>query len=97
VSKSNGNGHKVVVTTIHRGVFFGELVEEKDDVVKLLNARNCVYWPAETRGFLGLAFAGPPKGSKVGHAAPSITLRGVTSISECTDEAVAAWEKGPWS
>lgn len=88
---------KVVVTTIHRGVFFGELIEEKDDVVKLAEARNCVYWPDETRGFLGLASAGPPEGSKVGPAAPSITLRGVTSISECTVVAAAAWELGPWS
>jgi hypothetical protein len=87
---------KVVVTTIHRGVFFGELVEEKDDVVKLSGARNCVYWPVETRGFLGLAATGPGNGSKVGPAAPSITLRGVTSISECTPEAAAAWESGPW-
>jgi hypothetical protein len=88
---------KVLVTTIHRGVFFGELVSEEGEVVKLANARNCIYWPVETRGFLGLAFAGPPKGSKVGHAAPSLTLRGVTSISECTKEAAEKWESGPWS
>lgn len=88
---------KVLVTTIHRGVFFGELVEENGDSVKLSGARNCVYWPAETKGFLGLAFAGPPKGSKVSPAAPSITLRGVTSISECTPEAVERWEAGPWA
>ena len=88
---------KVVVTTIHRGVFFGELVQEDGDVVKLAGVRNCVYWPVETRGFLGLAFSGPPKGSKVGPAAPSITLRGVTSISECTKEAAEKWESGPWA
>lgn len=88
---------KVVVTTIHRGVFFGDLVSEDGDMVKLKDARNCVYWPAGTRGFLGLAFTGPPKGSRVGHAAPSITLRGVTSISECTPEAAEKWQSGPWS
>jgi hypothetical protein len=88
---------KVVVTTIHRGVFFGELLSEDGDVVGLKDARNCAYWPVETRGFLGLAFSGPPKGSKVGQAAPSLTLRGVTSISECTPEAVEKWESAPWS
>lgn len=88
---------KVIVTTIHRGVFFGELLSEDGDTVKLSGARNCIYWPVETKGFLGLAFAGPPKGSRVGHAAPTLTLRGVTSISECTSEAAEKWESGPWS
>ena len=88
---------KVVVTTIHRGVFFGELVDENGDTCKLKNARNCVYWPSDVRGFLGLAFAGPSKGSKIGPAAPSLTLRGVTSIAECTTEAAEKWESGPWS
>jgi hypothetical protein len=96
VNETEG-GMKVVVTTIHRGVFFGELVSEDGDVAKLTEARNCVYWPTETKGFLGLAATGPTRGAKVGPACPSITLRGVTSISECTPEAAKAWEAGPWA
>jgi hypothetical protein len=88
---------KVVVTTIHRGVFFGELIEEKDGTCKLKDARNCVYWPTSVRGFLGLAASGPLQGSKVGPSVPKLTLNGVTSISECSDDAVKAWESGPWS
>lgn len=90
-------GKKVVVTTIHRGVFFGELIESDGANCKLAGARNCGYWPAGNRGFLGLAAMGPITGAKVGPAVPSMTLRDVTSISECTPEAVKAWEAGPWS
>lgn len=92
-------GQKVVVTTAHRGVFFGTL-KVRDDVVKtvhLEDARNCVYWSSSTRGFLGLAKTGPLNGSKIGPHVPRLDLFDVTSITECTDEAVSKWEEGPWS
>ena len=89
---------KVVVTTIHRGVFYGELISNGGDSCKLGEARNCVYWPEGNKGFLGLASIGPQKGARVTSVAvPSLTLLGVTSISECTPEAVEKWESAPWS
>lgn len=87
----------VLVTTAHRGVFAGELVEDWDDVVILKNARNCIYWSAEVKGFLGLALTGPTKSCRVGPAVPQLKLRNVTSLGACTPEARAAWEAGPWS
>lgn len=87
---------KVLVTTKHRGVFFGELIEENGEVVDLANARNVVYWAAETRGFLGLAANGPAPGSRVGPAVKKLRVNAVTSIAECSDEAAAAMEAGPW-
>lgn len=89
-------GSKVVVTTKHRGVFFGELLEEADETVVLGDAQNCVYWSVETKGFVGLAHAGPQSGSKVTRAAPRLKLFGVTSVVECTPEAAEAWEGAPW-
>ena len=88
---------KVVVTTSHRGVFFGTLADDRGEVVVLEDARSCVHWSMETRGFLGLAAHGPKSGSRVGPAVPRIELRGVTSVSDCSAEAVAAWEAGPWN
>ena len=88
---------KVLVTTKHRGVFFGTLVEDNDDRVTLKDARNCVSWNVETRGFLGLAATGPKPGCRIGPAVPSLTLSGVTSVARCTDEAALLWESGPWS
>lgn len=87
---------KVVVTTKHRGVFFGTLVSrDKTDVV-LSDARLCVYWSSLTKGFVGLASTGPLKGSKVSPAAPKLELLDVTSVVECSDEAVEKWESEPW-
>lgn len=91
----------VLVTTEARGVFFGFLAKEQtDDVgnvsVTLTNARNCVYWSADVRGFLGLAISGPNRTCRVGPAAPTVKLMKVTSIVDCTQQAVDAWERGPW-
>ena len=87
----------VVVTTTHKGVFAGYPVgEAKDGTVKLTQARMCVYWSQDVHGVVGLAATGPSKNCRVTAAAPSIQLEGVTAIAECTPEATAAWEKGPW-
>lgn len=87
----------VIVTTAHRGVFFGYLVgEPAKKKVLLTNARNCVYWSEQLRGFIGLADSGPGSGCKVGPKAPEITLFDVTSVVVCTEAAAAAWEKAPW-
>ena len=86
----------VLVTTKHRGVFFGKLKEDKGATVILEQARNCVSWDQATRGFLGLATTGPTSGCRIGPAAPELTLYGVTSIATCSDEAVKAWERAPW-
>lgn len=86
----------VLVTTTHRGVFFGYAKETDGATIKLRGARNCLYWPTEQKGFLGLASTGPVKGSRIGPAA-DIELRDITCIAECTDAATSAWEQAPWS
>jgi hypothetical protein len=95
-SKSEPAGRPVLVTTEYRGVFFGYSADTDGDTIKLRRARNCVYWPTTVRGFLGLATHGPLAGSRVGPAA-DITLRKVTSVIECTPEAVERWEAAPWA
>ena len=85
----------VVVTTEQRGVFFGYAVETGGETIKLRAARNCIYWPSENKGFMGLAADGPKSGARVGPAA-DIELRKITSVIECSPEAVKAWEAAPW-
>lgn len=85
----------VLVTTEARGVFFGYATDTDGPTITLRRGRNCIYWPTSNKGFLGLAAMGPQKGARVGPAA-DITLRGITSVSEVTAEAVAAWEGAPW-
>ena len=87
----------LVVSTEQRGVFFGYGESGEGDTIRLERARMCVFWPAEVRGFMGLAATGPLPGSRVGPAAPAITLRGVSAVMECSDEARERWEAEPWT
>jgi hypothetical protein len=86
----------VVVTTAHRGVFFGYATETDGEQIALTRARLCIYWSADVKGFMGLAASGPSKSCKVGPAA-DITLRNITAVLEASPEAVNAWEGAPWS
>lgn len=85
----------VVVTTEHRGVFFGYADETDGDIINLRAARCCLSWSSNIRGFIGLAATGPDKQSRVGPAA-NMEVRKITSVIECTPEATAAWEAAPW-
>jgi hypothetical protein len=95
MAKPNGKERAVLVTTQHRGVFFGYAEETDGATIKLRAARNCLYWPAENKGFLGLASMGPLSGARVGPAA-DIELRDITCVAECSDAAVKAWGLAPW-
>jgi hypothetical protein len=89
-------GRPVIVTTSFRGVFFGYAENTDGETIFLHSARLCVYWSADSRGFMGLAARGPGRGCKIGPPA-DITLRGITAVVEVSPEAVERWEKGPWS
>ena len=86
----------VIVTTTHRGVFFGYATDIDGEIIKLRGGRNCLYWPASNKGFIGLAAMGPLEGSRVGPPA-TISLRDITSVIECSGEAAKLWEGAPWS
>ena len=84
----------VLITTEHRGVFFGNLVGKyTKSEVTLKNARNCIYWSRDCGGFLGLAANGPTKECRIGTMVPEITLYDLTSCTPVTDKAAEAWEK----
>jgi hypothetical protein len=90
-------GKPCVVTTEHRGVFFGYLDgDPAEKVVTLTDAQMCVYWAKDVEGVLGLAAMGPSKSSRVTRPVPSVTLQAVTSVIEATDVAVKAWGDRPW-
>jgi len=88
----------VLVTTEFRGVFFGYMEpQEINGSITIKRARNCVYWSADIKGFMGLAATGPNKNCKIGPAVPSLTLQKVTAVIEVTPEAAQQWEKSPWA
>lgn len=91
-------GTPVMVTTAHRGVFFGFLTGDRDGkTVELTRAQMCVYWSADVQGVLGLASSGPSSRCKVTRPVPRITLQDVTAVVDVTGEAVALWQDRPWS
>lgn len=86
----------VLVTTAHKGVFFGYAAETGGDAIQLRAARLCVYWSSDIRGFMGLASHGPNKSCRIGPPC-DIEVRSITSVSEVTPEAIEKWEKSPWA
>ena len=95
-SKKPNGERAVLVTTSHRGVFFGYATKTDGAIISLRAARNCIYWPSAQKGFIGLATFGPMSGARIGPAA-DLELRDITSVAACTPEAVEAWEKAPWA
>jgi len=85
----------VLVTTVHRGVFFGYATKTDGDTIALRAARLCVYWSADVKGFMGLAANGPSAGCRIGPPA-DITLRNITSVCEVSPAALDRWESAPW-
>lgn len=80
----------VIVTTSHRGVFFGYATDTKGDVIHLKRARMAIYF-GTTRGVMQLAESGPTGTSKIS-ARADLELRSITAVMEVTEAAAKAWE-----
>jgi hypothetical protein len=85
----------VIVTTAHRGVFFGYAKKTDGETIRLARSQLCIYWSADCKGFMGLAANGPTKGCRIGPPA-DIELRNITSVLEVTPDAEKAWLAGAW-
>jgi hypothetical protein len=96
MAKRGSKEQAVVVTTAHRGVFFGYTDDETGETIALRAARLCVYWSQDVRGFMGLAANGPTESCKIGPPA-DIRLRNITSVLSVSPAAVTAWEAAPWA
>lgn len=83
-------GRPVIVTTEHRGVFFGYAMDTTGATIHLRGARMGIKWNT-TRGLMELAEVGPNAGSKVS-ARADMEVRKVTAVFEVTPEAAKAWE-----
>lgn len=97
--KSATKNLPVIVTTTHKGVFFGYTPpgDFTRDTIRIVDARMCVSWSSEIKGILGLASTGPSRSCRIGPRVPAITLRDVTAVTEVSEAAVEAWETAPWS
>jgi hypothetical protein len=96
MAKKQVNGARpVIVTTAHRGVFFGYATDTDGPQIALTKSRLCLYWTTDVQGFMGLAAKGPTKSCRIGPPA-DITLRDITAVLEVAPEAVTAWESATW-
>ncbi len=86
----------LIVTTAHKGVFFGYGEPSEEKTIRLERVRMCIYWPKDNHGVLGLAADGPKQGARIGPAAPVMVLQDVTSVIEVSPQAAKQWEKEPW-
>jgi hypothetical protein len=68
MSGVNGTGRPVLITTAHRGVFFGYAEDTTGETIRLRRARLCVYWSEDTHGYMGLAARGPSANCRIGPA-----------------------------
>lgn len=86
----------VLVTTAHKGIFFGFATDTSGSTIKLRAARLCVYWSSDMQGFMGLASKGPTRNCRIGPAA-DIEVRDITAVVEVSPEAATKWENAKWS
>ena len=89
----------VVITTEHRGVFFGYIDPEDKDkkTISVEKCRMCVYWSSDVHGVVGLAANGPATDCKITPATKEIILQDITAVMVCEEDAIKAWEKEPWN
>ncbi len=85
----------VLVTTLHRGVFFGYATKTDGATIKLTGARLAIYWSTDVKGFMGLAANGPTASCRIGPPA-DIERRNVTAVLEVSEAAAKKWNEGPW-
>lgn len=80
----------VIVTTGHRGVFFGYATDTTGASINLKRARMAIYF-GTTRGLMELAETGPTEKSRIS-ARANIEVRKITAVIEVAPEAVEKWE-----
>lgn len=88
----------VLVTTAHRGVFFGYVKDAKKfpAQVTLTKMRNCIQWRG-LKGFLELTTTGPTAACRIGPAAGEGVLANCTGMWNVEPAAMKAWEEAPWN
>lgn len=82
----------ILVTTAHRGVFYGEVPEDQDMTAKVMDlkgARCAIYW-ATKDGVAELAVKGPNSNSRIGIAA-DVTLQDITAVWPVSEKAKEKW------
>jgi len=90
---ASNKARPVIVTTEHRGVFFGYAEDTRGTTIDLKKARMAIRF-GTTRGIMELCETGPTSSSKVS-ARADLEVRKITAVFEVSEAAVKAWEAAP--
>ena len=84
----------ILVTTLHRGVFFGLVDDDADLTAKTmaLKSARCAIYFGTKRGVAELAETGPTASSRIGAPADLAALHDITAVWHVTPEAREKWE-----
>lgn len=85
----------VILTTKHRGVFFGYVPDDQDmnaPSMGLQGAKMAIYW-GTTKGIMQLAETGPTDKSKISAPADIAALHDITAVFAVSPKALKAWER----
>lgn len=83
----------VLITTQHRGVFFGQVPDDQDLAARtmaLKGARCAIYW-GTTKGVAELAETGPTSKSRIGAPCDLEAIHDITAVWAVTEEAAKKW------
>ena len=85
----------VLVTTEHRGVFFGYVEEypnlDESTTISLKDARMAIYWGTD-KGVMQLASEGVQKDSRISSIADIPALAKVTAVFSVSERAEETWK-----
>ena len=85
----------ILITTQHRGVFFGLVPEDQDmtaTTMALKSARCAIYW-GTTGGVFQLADTGPTAKSRIGAPADIEAVHDITLVLAVTPGALEKWQR----
>lgn len=85
----------VLVTNIHRGVYFGWTTDKSARPIVLHRFRHCVYLE-QTQGNYSAAVDGPGGRSKIGPECIEVEVGDVANVVVCTAEAAAKFSSAGW-
>lgn len=86
----------ILITTIHRGVWFGQVPKDKDLTPKTLtDLKNCkmAIRFGTTNGIQQLCKTGPTTNSKISEPSDIAVLHDITAVFDVTDKAAEEWLK----
>ncbi len=87
--KKENRDRFLIIITGYKEIFAGWTNDDpKADIITLTDARQVIYYTAETKGLLGLAANGPGKDSRISNVAPSVTIRQPVNVLLASPEAI---------